>query len=333
MKRIVIVAVLGFLGYLGWRLFLGGASEPSANGELPVADAPPAPPAPPSPSNGASAPPPPVEAPKPDEMLAEAKRLLGSDEARARTLLAKVLAGDPKGASGREAATLLAPIAARSGDKRLEITLAWREKGDDPKIWTALEPLNAPLLDPRQESRNPQTEVHRVESGDTLERIARTHGSTIEMIRFLNGIEGDRIRIGDRLKVLSLKGRVSVEVRKSTFSCYLLYDGALLKRYPVGIGQEDLTPEGEFRIDNRLINPDWWKPGSAKPIPFGDKENILGTRWLGFAEPYRRFALHGTAHPETIGKKASNGCIRMRNADIEELYPFCPNGTPVTILP
>jgi len=55
---------------------------------------------------------------------------------------------------------------------------------------------------------------------------------------------------------------------------------------------------------------------------------VLGTRRLELGDGY---GIHGTDHPETIGQSVSHGCVRMRNEDIERLYPMVAIGTPVYI--
>ena len=266
-------------------------------------------------------------------LLSEARRALSSNEDQGASMLDQVLAQDPRGAMGKEAAQLLLPIAARKGLVRREITLKWRLGQMDGDAWKKLDDANAAVLTPQRLSKDPETSFCVVAGGDSLEKIAKARGTTVDLIQRLNGRpENDTtIHPGDRLKILPVRGRVSIEVRKSEFCACLLYDGNLLKKYRVGIGLGDLTPEGEFKIATRLKNPDWWRDG--KMIPYGDPENILGTRWLGFDKPLQKFALHGTSHPETIGKKASNGCIRMENKDVEEMYAFTPPGAVVWIVP
>jgi hypothetical protein len=55
---------------------------------------------------------------------------------------------------------------------------------------------------------------------------------------------------------------------------------------------------------------------------------VMGTRRLELGDGY---GIHGTDHPESIGQSVSHGCVRMRNADIERLYPMVAVGTPVYI--
>lgn len=71
-------------------------------------------------------------------------------------------------------------------------------------------------------------------------------------------------------------------------------------------------------------------------IPFGDKDNVLGTRWMSLqaANPtnaVRGYGLHGTWEPETIGRQASAGCVRLLNNEVEELFLLVPIGTRVVI--
>ena len=55
---------------------------------------------------------------------------------------------------------------------------------------------------------------------------------------------------------------------------------------------------------------------------------VLGTRRLELGDGY---GIHGTDQPQSIGQSVSHGCVRMRNEDIERLYPMVAVGTPVFI--
>ncbi|MCP5120636.1 MAG: L,D-transpeptidase, partial [bacterium] len=57
------------------------------------------------------------------------------------------------------------------------------------------------------------------------------------------------------------------------------------------------------------------------------KDNPLGTRWLGVSKPH--YGIHGTNLPESIGKRASGGCIRLHNAHVEELFELVEIGDTV----
>jgi len=66
--------------------------------------------------------------------------------------------------------------------------------------------------------------------------------------------------------------------------------------------------------------------------PYGTNQRkykgVLGTHRLNMGDGY---ALHGTDHPESIGRSVSHGCVRLRNEDIETLYQMVSVGTPVFI--
>ena len=63
----------------------------------------------------------------------------------------------------------------------------------------------------------------------------------------------------------------------------------------------------------------------------GGPGNPLGARamYLGNSE----YRIHGTNAPDTIGKRVSSGCIRLTNADVEDLFNRVTIGTKVVVLP
>lgn len=172
----------------------------------------------------------------------------------------------------------------------------------------------------------PEKEEYVVQSGDSLERIAKRYGTTIELLRAGNNIRGSLIRAGDRLRVFN--GKFAVSVSKSANDLVLTMNGDFFKRYRVGTGEYNKTPIGDFIINDRIAQPTWWRP-DGKSIPYGDPENLLGTHWLSIN--VKGYGLHGTWEPDTIGKQLSAGCVRMLNDDIEQLFTLLPLGTPVSI--
>jgi lipoprotein-anchoring transpeptidase ErfK/SrfK len=107
----------------------------------------------------------------------------------------------------------------------------------------------------------------------------------------------------------------------------LLEDGDVLKVYDVAVGAEKSpSPSGDFTIVNRLENPTYYRPGVV--IEAG-ANNPLGTRWMGLSQ--KGFGIHGTNQPQSIGKAASHGCIRMAQEDLEELFTLVHVGDAVSI--
>jgi lipoprotein-anchoring transpeptidase ErfK/SrfK len=175
-------------------------------------------------------------------------------------------------------------------------------------------------------STAPEKVDYTIVSGDSLGKLARQFGTTMELIKKSNNLTRDVIRLGDRLRIY--QPHFAVTVSKSANVLTLTDNGKLFKRYRVGTGQFSKTPVGEFKITSRVVNPEWHRP-DGKMIAYGDPENILGTHWLGLDVP--GYGLHGTWNTNSIGKAATAGCIRLRNDDIAELYTILPVGTTVTI--
>lgn len=124
---------------------------------------------------------------------------------------------------------------------------------------------------------------------------------------------------------------VYIEVNKTNNLLYVYLNGDIIYKFRIATGKtNDLTPEGTFRIITKVKEP-WYLP---KNIPGGDKNNPLGTRWLGLDVPNTggyKYGIHGTSNPATIGLHISLGCIRMNNYDVEWLYLHIPLNTPVII--
>ena len=170
------------------------------------------------------------------------------------------------------------------------------------------------------------TVMHEVQSGDTLSKIAKKYSTTVELIKRSNGLKTDVIQAGRKLRIWT--GVFSMAVDKSQNKLTLKSNDEIIKVYDVATGAENCTPVGTFTIKSRIPNPVWYKDGEA--IPPESPENILGTRWLGF--DLASYGIHGTTQPESIGQQTTQGCVRMLNKDVEELYSIVPLETEVVIV-
>ena len=128
---------------------------------------------------------------------------------------------------------------------------------------------------------------------------------------------------------------VRLEISRSQHRVALYRGTRLVKRYPVAVGRAGWeTPLGEFHIFQMVQDPDWKHPLTGKVFRAGERGNELGHYWIGFWTNGKICAgFHGTPHPETVGKSASHGCIRMYEKDIEDLFAQIDLGTPVTVRP
>ena len=178
----------------------------------------------------------------------------------------------------------------------------------------------------------PEKKTYIVQPGDSLDKIARLNKTTVELIRKMNKIDNNMIYPGGRLLVPAAP--FVVQVDKSAKTVDLMMNGKLFKRYIAGLGVNGKTPVGTFKTVVHQTNPDWTPPGGGI-IPFGDPRNLLGTRWMSIQDATRPeikgFGIHGTPARDSIGAETSNGCIRLLNEDVEELYLLIPRGTEVVI--
>lgn len=187
--------------------------------------------------------------------------------------------------------------------------------------------LNRKLLRDRTNDRD--LEILTVAHGESPIHVARrTRGFHGEpgLLFLLNGLHPKApVRAG--VQLLATKGAWSIFVDKSLFKLWLCYEGAPFKGYTVCVGRDDKTPAVAWTVDLKNPKPAWTAPPDwleqekmKNPIPYGHPKNPLGEYWVGLAAPgYTGFGIHGTNEPDTMGTKASNGCVRMLNTEVVEL--------------
>lgn len=126
-----------------------------------------------------------------------------------------------------------------------------------------------------------------------------------------------------------------LEISLSRRQVTLYQENRPIKSYPVAIGRRGWeTPKGDFQVIQMLKNPTWIHPLTGESIPGGAAKNPLGRYWIGFWTDGRDWiGFHGTPDPNSVGKAASHGCVRMYNKDIEELFRQVSLGTQVTVVP
>ena len=170
---------------------------------------------------------------------------------------------------------------------------------------------------------------HIVKTGDSLDKIVKQYSTTLEAMQRSNNLPltSSTIRLGQSLTVY--KGEWRIRISKSKFRLYLYNKENLFKVYQIATGKGNKTPEGNFVISAKIKEPEWTNKGIKHP--FGDPKNVLGTRWMKLraaaTNPNKHltgYGIHGTWQPDSLGKMASNGCIRMTNKDVEELFAVIP---------
>lgn len=121
--------------------------------------------------------------------------------------------------------------------------------------------------------------------------------------------------------------RTLVVVDRGARELRFLRHGEVVRRAPVGVGAlSSPTPSGSYYIRERL--------------PLSNTQSIYGALAFGTSafSRYRtdwpgggQVGIHGTNQPELIPGRISNGCVRLRNADVLALGKLIEVGTPVLI--
>jgi lipoprotein-anchoring transpeptidase ErfK/SrfK len=136
----------------------------------------------------------------------------------------------------------------------------------------------------------------------------------------------------------------TIVVNTSERFLYAIEADGWATRYGVAVGEEGLTLKGRASVGRKAEWPSWtptssmikrkpWLVEYAGGVP-GGENNPLGARALYLYRGSRdtMFRVHGTNEPWLIGTAVSNGCIRLTNEDIIELYDRTPLGTSVVVI-
>lgn len=161
----------------------------------------------------------------------------------------------------------------------------------------------------------PAANYYVINRGDTLYAIARNFNVTVQQILSVNpNINPNALRAGQVICIPVAPSPVSITVDVNRKRLTVYRGGRVFRTYPVATGKPTTpTPIGTFTIANKQVNPGG---------PFG-------TRWLGLSR--LNYGIHGTSDPSSIGRDVSNGCIRMYNTNVNELFNMVPVGTIVRI--
>ena len=206
---------------------------------------------------------------------------------------------------------------------------------DGPKAQQVREALNG-LADRVQLSSqflpdDAYSKTYQVAPGNALITIGKRFLIPHECVMKLNRMTTPSVAAGQKIKVL--QGPIHLEVYKGRKELQAWLGDVCVRSYPVAIGANNKTPEGTFNVKNKLKNPPYQPQHKtvAEHRPGGAADNPLGTRWIDIGNHY---GVHGTIDPASIGRDASEGCIRMHNKDVEEVFDLVVVGaSKVTIRP
>ena len=166
--------------------------------------------------------------------------------------------------------------------------------------------------------------------------LARQIGASLDDPRLTRVFKPRLLSVRPKLTPDNLRHTTVITIQQSTFTLRLFKNLKVRKTYKVAVGQPQYpTPRGRFAIQNKQVNPTWSVPNSpwagelgGTTVVGGSAANPLKARWMGIANGV---GIHGTGEDGSIGSRASHGCIRMHVADVIDLFPRVPVGTPVLI--
>ena len=174
-----------------------------------------------------------------------------------------------------------------------------------------------------------------VQPGETLGTIARRHHTTSRSIKHFNGLKSDRIRNGQKLKVIPGPWRITVTRKRNELVLEHSPDGKwrLFKSFPA-----DATElKGNFVIPSMHYHPVWIDANGGQ-FKYGDPENPCGDYLLKLAppktprNPLAGFGIHGVDDKTSNLKNCGRTCIHVGARDIELLYYLVCPGTEVSIV-
>jgi L,D-transpeptidase ErfK/SrfK len=136
--------------------------------------------------------------------------------------------------------------------------------------------------------------------------------------------------------------RQGIVINLPEMRLYFYPDDSTVMTFPIGIGKVGKTiPLTTTSVTRKVVNPTWIptpdireynrKQGIDLPLTMGPgPDNPLGPYAIYMRVP--TYLIHSTIFPESIGRRASFGCIRMNEDDIKTFFPLVKPGIPVAIV-
>lgn len=139
--------------------------------------------------------------------------------------------------------------------------------------------------------------------------------------------------------------RGTIVIDTSSRYLYLIESSSSARRYAIAVGREGLEFKGSGKVGDKQEWPRWIptldmqkrepkKYGQYKDGMPGGPENPLGARaiYLYQGKKDTHIRIHGTNQPQTIGTNSSNGCFRMVNDHVMDLYGRVKMGAEIVVM-
>lgn len=195
------------------------------------------------------------------------------------------------------------------------------------------------ILSPRIYEGDSYAMAYTFQRGDFLSRVERKlklYVSWQGLLR-INNLQSDRrIRASQVLKMIKGPFHAIVYKSRHIMDIYLHRNGmekVFVRRIPVGLGRQGVTPVGSWKVITRLDHADYYPTAnspvsSRRRIRYGEKDYAFGKKglWIGLAGTDAAtagktgYGLHSTTDQSSIGKDASEGCIRLSDEDSQLVF-------------
>jgi len=193
-----------------------------------------------------------------------------------------------------------------------------------------------------------------VQAGGFMASIFGAEDQMLPQTRALDGVQKKkdqkrkfRVKPEYEPQVVDFGGypRGTIVIDTNAHFLYLVESFGTARRYGIAVGRDGLQYKGNVKVGDKQEWPRWIptldmqkrepkKYGQYKDGMPGGGANPLGARaiYLYQGKQDTHLRIHGTIAPETIGTNSSNGCFRMVNEHVIDLYRRVPIGTNVVVL-
>lgn len=207
------------------------------------------------------------------------------------------------------------------------------------------EDVEGPFVEKIPEDYAEMAQMERLSFTSPAEQISEKFHIQPDLLKALN--PGARLAPGETIFVPNVAdhapdqrvARIDIDKRKSAVLGYAA-DGTLVVSYPASIGSRDTpSPEGTMAVKAIAEDPNYsYRPEknfqqgqNTEPLDLPPGPNSpVGSVWIDLTK--ETYGIHGTPEPESIGKAASHGCVRLTNWDAEELARLVKPGTKVAFI-
>ncbi|MCA9100246.1 MAG: LysM peptidoglycan-binding domain-containing protein [Pirellulales bacterium] len=193
---------------------------------------------------------------------------------------------------------------------------------EEEQLLALLDQLTGTVVYSRQHFLEP---AYVTREGDTLESVAGQFNVPARLLANVNAVsETDPLPPGTELKVMTGPFAASLDLNSYRLTLWLgdRYAG----RFNVGIGSEQPIEPREYVVETKITNPTYY--GSELTIGKDDPTNPLGEYWIGLGG---NVGVHGTIDPHSVGAPAKEGCVRLSERDIEDVFHILSIGSHVIV--